>query len=80
MKKGLHISKGFNVNLENVAVWIIEENSIQLQMTGMQELALIDIHLELPDTNPIDRQYGHVVPVNEFKRIEREISEYMSKP
>lgn len=80
MKKGLHISNGFNVNLENVAVWIVHENLIQLRMTGMEDLSLIYIHPGLPETKLIDSPDDHVVPVNEFKRIEREISEYMAKP
>lgn len=80
MKKGLNILEGFNVNLQNVAVWIVETNSIQLQMTGMEELSIINIYLERAEVSSSERNYGHVVPVNEFKRIEREISEYMMQP
>lgn len=75
MKKGLHISNGFNVNLENVCVWIVEKESIQLQMNSSDGMNnIINIILE---TSIEREEFNHKVPVNEFKRIEREISEYM---
>ncbi|WP_375725250.1 hypothetical protein LXN10_07575 [Arcobacter sp. KX21116] len=76
MKKGLHVSNGFNVNLENVCVWIVEKESIQLQMNSAEGMNnLINIILETSDETG---SFSHKVSINEFKRIEREITEYMS--
>lgn len=77
MKKNLNISGGFNVNLDNVCVWIVEEESIQLQLNGIEELAIIDILLK--DSKTAEFRNGHKVTINELKRIEREITEYMTK-
>jgi len=77
MKRGLYIADGFNVNLDNVCVWIVEKTSIQLQMANSDEISIIDIHVENSDDSVPSAI--HKVPINEFKRIEREISEYMTK-
>ena len=79
MKKGLHIANGFNVNLENVCVWIVEKEKIQLQMSIEADLSIIDIKIENSNKTDFFTDTGHSVSINEFKRIEREISEYMAK-
>ena len=75
MKKGLHVADGYNINLDNVCVWIVGKNSIQLQTTGAVDFCLIDIYVG----GSLDSELhgGHAVTINEFKRIGREINEYM---
>ncbi|QUI63540.1 hypothetical protein GSF04_13970 [Pseudoalteromonas sp. A22] len=77
MKKGLKVSDGFNVNLDNVCVWIVETESIQLQLACSDELGIIDIVIEGSEAAKCSE--GHRVTINEFKRIEREITEYMAE-
>ena len=74
MKRGLHIANGFNVNLDNVCVWIVEKETIQLQMVDSN---LVNIEIENNDKTGFFND-AHLVSINEFKRIEREISEYMT--
>ncbi|ADG91855.1 hypothetical protein Arnit_0188 [Arcobacter nitrofigilis DSM 7299] len=74
MKKGLHVSNGFNVNLENVCTWKVQKEWIQIETNSNDGMNIINIILE---TSNETVGFSHRVPVNEFKRIEREISEYM---
>lgn len=77
MKKGLKVKEGVNVNLENVCVWIVEKESIQLQLACSDKLGIIDIFIESSESAKFS--HGHKVAINEFKRIEREITEYMAE-
>jgi hypothetical protein len=76
VKKGLKVKEGFNVNLENVCVWIAGKEFIRLQLACSDDLGIIDIAIEDSESA---NSHGHIVTINEFKRIEREITEYMAK-
>jgi len=76
MKKGLKISDSFNVNLDNVCAWHVEKEAIQLQLACSEDFAIIDIVIE--NSEAAKYSGGHCVSINEFKRIEREVAEYMS--
>ena len=72
LKKGLKVDPEFFVNLEHVCGWIFHEKSIQLQLSDQN---IVDIFLESTDETSIITH--PTVTINEFKRIEREIKEYM---
>ncbi len=71
-KQGLKIEKGFYVNLDNVCAWSKRPEHIQFQLTDQN---LIDVYLN--DTESSKYGSGTIVEINEFKRIEREITDYM---
>ena len=71
MKKSLKISNNEFLVLNSIALVIFEDTSIQVQMVHPE--MVIDI---------VNKDYNsyfghHSVPVNEFKRIERELREYL---
>ena len=72
IKKGLKIDSEFHVNLEHVCAFIFYEKSIQLQLSDQN---IVDINVQNKDEISITTH--STVPVNEFKRIERELKEYM---
>jgi len=69
MRKGLKVIDGVYINLDNICVAIFEEKSLQLQFSDEN---LIDVHI--PGAS---YPAGHKVEINEFKRIEREVKEYL---
>ena len=73
MKRGLYITDGYYVNLHNVSVWRIKDDFIHLQLI---EYHYIDIKVDGCDDS-IGGDENFSVEINEFKRIEREIFEYM---
>ena len=73
MKRGLYITDGYYVNLHNVSVWRIKDGFIQLQLS---DFYLIEIKVDGSDVY-IGGDENFSVEINEFKRIEREIFEYM---
>lgn len=72
LKKGLKVDPEFFVSLEHVCAFIFYEKSIQLQLSDQN---IVDIYLQNKDEISVTSH--STVPVNEFKRIEREIKEYM---
>ena len=73
MKKGLNVSLGLNVNLENVRVWAVGDDFIELGFGGQESLMIC-----IEGTVYPGEMDSHPVSVNEFKRIEREIEGYMN--
>ncbi len=71
-KRGLRLEEEFYVNLDNVCAWSTHPEHIQLQMSDQN---LIDIYLN--DTLSSKYGSGTNVEINELKRIEREIADYM---
>ena len=72
IKKGLKIDSEFHVNLEHVCTFIFYENSIQFQLTDQN---VVDVYIQNKDEISVTSH--STVPVNEFKRIVRELNEYM---
>ncbi|MGR6872906.1 hypothetical protein ACU6U9_11490 [Pseudomonas sp. HK3] len=72
-KKGLKIDSQFHVNLEHVCAFIFYEKSIQLQLSDQN---IVDIYIQNHDQLLVAPHSS--VSVNEFKRIERELKEYMN--
>ncbi len=72
LKRGLRLEKKYFVNLDNVCAWSAHSEHIQLKMSDQN---LIDVYLH--DTASSKYGSGTIVEINEFKRIEREIADYM---
>ncbi len=71
-KRGLRLEKDFFINLDNVCGWTHHPEHMQFQLTDQN---VIDIYLENSESIPHSSQ-SHF-KINEFKRIERELAEYM---
>ncbi len=72
LKRGLKIEKGFYINLGNICALIIYPESFQFQMSDQNT-----INVYLKDSESSKYTSESIVEVNEFKRIGRELSEYM---
>lgn len=71
-KRGLRIEQGFYLNLDNVCIWTQHPEHIQFQMTDQN---IINIYLKDSDSSKYTSESN--VNISEFKRIERELTEYM---
>lgn len=73
MNKGLKVTEGFYLNLDNICQWHKDQNSITIINSSLDEFCLIEIYVKGTQSSH-DKTHG--VELNEFKRIEREISNY----
>jgi len=75
MKKELRIVEGIYINLDHICSWFIDSGLIVIHTSiGEFKLGLDDTFLSGGST-----YFNHIVAINELKRIEREIHEYMNK-
>ncbi len=71
-KRGLRLEKEFYINLDNVCAWSITSEQIHFQMVDEN---IINIYLKGSEVSKYTSET--TVEINEFKRIERELMEYM---
>jgi hypothetical protein len=74
-KRGLRLEEESYINLDNVCAWNIDPEQIHFQMADEN---LINIYLK--DSKSSEYSSETTVEINEFKRIERELMEYMGIP
>lgn len=73
MKKcGLKIFEYHYINMENLCSFYIEEDNLYLHLTNQGS-----IHLVMDEAKRKHANKYQTVSVNEFKRIKREVLEYM---
>lgn len=73
LRRGILIEKGFHINLENVCSWSSHPEYIQFQMTDQN---IINVYVKDSDSSKYTSD--SIIEINEFKRIQRELAEYMS--
>jgi hypothetical protein len=74
MKKGLKIHTGHYINMENLCTFSVNENTMQIHTTGSDDVNVYTLFVK--GTGEFGT-LGDPIEINEFKRIEREISQYL---
>ena len=76
MNKGLYIAENYYINLAKISSWLNEDNHMQPHLDTTEDLNLVDIELK-GKSGSFSRDSAFKVEINEFKRIERKINEFM---
>jgi hypothetical protein len=71
-KRGLRLEQGFHINLDNLCAWSISPEQLHFEMADEN---IINIYLK--DSKSSKYSSETIVEINDFKRIERELMEYM---
>lgn len=76
LKRGLRIQDNYIVNLDNVCTCYITKDTITLDMSNQE---IVNVYLKDSESHRLTSEINDfaAVEVNEFKRIEREVLEYM---
>lgn len=76
MKKGLRITDQFYLNMESICYFIKDDDSLQIETSTSSADKIIDIFLENSGIKS-DATLSFSVKINELKRIEREVLQYL---
>ena len=76
MKRGLRIKDGVFINLNSFVKWHVNETQISIECNNIAD-DLVPLSIRIKNKHNKDQANTYYVEVNEFKRIKREIEEYM---
>ncbi|MBL4796501.1 MAG: hypothetical protein JKY50_03710 [Oleispira sp.] len=76
MKKGLKITDQVFLNKDNICSWFKNDNSMQIITSASRGENTFDIYTDGSNI-PKEHNQSFMLEINEYKRIEREINEYM---